>query len=153
MNDDKTFHRETEPPTRQSTPVEPVPRIEGSRIESVHGEGGMARAYLAKDRSLDRMVAIKMMSSELSAASDFRIRFDNEAKIVAKFRHPNIVSVHASGEVDASKYIVMEFVNGGNLIDRLSSGSLEEAEVVNFARADFQHQWLSGHVLIILRLQ
>ncbi len=134
MNDDKTFRRETVPPTRQSTPVEPLPRIEGFRIESVHGEGGMARVYLAKDRSLDRMVAIKMMSSELSVDPEFRIRFDNEAKIVAKFRHPNIVSVHASGEVDASKYIVMEFVNGGNLIDRLSSGSLEEAEVVNFAR-------------------
>lgn len=94
----------------------------------------MARVYLANDESLDRMVAIKMMSSELSADSEFRIRFDNEAKIVAKFRHPNIVSVHASGEIDAAKYIVMEFVNGGNLFDRLSSGSIEEAEVIDFAR-------------------
>lgn len=94
----------------------------------------MARVYLANDESLDRTVAIKMMSSELSADSEFRIRFDNEAKIVAKFRHPNIVSVHASGEIDATKYIVMEFINGGNLFDKLTSGSIEEAEVIDFAR-------------------
>ena len=133
-NDDKTFHRDPAPSTRQSAAVGPYPPIVGFRIKSVHGEGGMARVYLANDESLDRMVAIKMMSSELSADSEFRIRFDNEAKIVAKFRHPNIVSVHASGEIDAAKYIVMEFVNGGNLFDRLSSGSIEEAEVIDFAR-------------------
>ena len=125
MNDDKTFHRESAPPTRQSKTVEPSPRIEGFRIESVHGEGGMARVYLATDKSLDRMVAIKMMSSELSADSEFRIRFDNEAKIVANFRHPNIVSVHASGEVGGAKYIVMEFVDGGTLLDRLSAESTD----------------------------
>jgi len=106
-NDDKTYHREPVAPTRQSMTTEQFPRIDGFRIESVHGEGGMARVYLAKDRSLDRMVAIKMMSSELSGDSEFRTRFDNEAKVVAKFRHPNIVSIYASGEAEATKYIVM----------------------------------------------
>ncbi len=133
-DDDKTQQRVAAPPTRKSPPGDSLPVIAGFEVKAVQGEGGMAKVYLAVDPGLDRMVAIKMISSELSDDSEFRVRFGNEAKIVAQFRHPNIVSVHASGEIDSAQYIVMEFVDGGNLSERLESGALDEAEAIDVAR-------------------
>jgi eukaryotic-like serine/threonine-protein kinase len=71
-----------------------------------------------------RHVAIKLMDSTLSSDADYRARFEREAAIVANFRHDNIVRVFASGETDGAKYIVMEYLGGGTLSQKLERGSL-----------------------------
>ncbi|MBC7790398.1 MAG: protein kinase [Anaerolineae bacterium] len=86
-------------------------------IERPLGVGGMGTVFLAKDMTLDRQVAIKVIIPELAASKAFRQRFLNEARTVAKLRHPNIVAVHAAGEVAGSLYFVMEYVPGESLRD------------------------------------
>lgn len=90
------------------------------RIERKLGQGGMGTVYLAQDLSLDRPVAIKVISPDVSTSSDIRERFVLEAKTVARLRHPNIVSVYAAGEADGLLYFVMEFVPGESLRERLT---------------------------------
>jgi tRNA A-37 threonylcarbamoyl transferase component Bud32 len=133
-DEDKTQKRVIAAPTEKLTPDDSLPVFAGFEVKGIQGEGGMAKVYLAVDSQLDRLVAIKMISSALSSDSDFRTRFQNEAKIVAQFRHPNIVCVFASGEIDDGQYIVMEFVDGGNLRERLASGALAQAEAIDVAR-------------------
>ena len=86
-------------------------------VERPLGVGGMGTVFLAKDMTLDRKVAIKVIIPELAANKAFRQRFLNEARTVAKLRHPNIVAVHAAGEVAGSLYFVMEYVPGESLRD------------------------------------
>ncbi|HUO81449.1 MAG TPA: serine/threonine-protein kinase [Gammaproteobacteria bacterium] len=117
-----------------STRVRALPHIEGFRVEKPLGKGAMGQVFLATDVNLGRKVAIKMMTAELSNDAEFRTRFENEAKTVAGFRHRNIVSVHASGEVDGFKYIVMECAGGDALADRLASGPLPEPHAAYIAR-------------------
>ena len=133
-DEDKTTKRVITAPTQKLPPGDSLPVFAGFEVKGIQGEGGMAKVYLAVDPRLDRLVAIKMISSELSSDSDFRTRFRNEAKIVAQFRHPNIVCVYASGEIDDAQYIVMEFVDGGNLKERIALGALAQAEAIDVAR-------------------
>jgi serine/threonine-protein kinase len=88
-------------------------------IERPLGAGGMGAVYLARDRTLDRLVAIKVISPELTTSSVIRDRFLQEARTVARLRHPNIVDVHAAGEAGALLYFVMEYVPGESLRDRM----------------------------------
>ena len=69
-------------------------------IERALGHGGMGTVFLARDESLDREVAIKVIAPEVAASPELRQRFIQEAKTVAKLRHPNIVAVYAAGEAD-----------------------------------------------------
>jgi len=86
-------------------------------IERALGAGGMGTVYLARDRTLDRLVAIKVVSPELTTSSVIRDRFLQEARTVARLRHPNIVDVHAAGEAGGLLYFVMEYVPGESLRD------------------------------------
>lgn len=90
-------------------------------IERPLGQGGMGTVFLAHDESLDRAVAIKVISPDLAASHDLRQRFIQEARTVAKLRHPNIVAVYATGESEGLLYFVMEFVPGESLRDRMPS--------------------------------
>lgn len=84
------------------------------------GRGGMAEVYLARQESLDRDVAVKLMHTFLQAEEDFLHRFKREAKAMAALNHPNIVSVYdfdAYGE--NTYYLVMEYIGGGALKDTL----------------------------------
>jgi len=83
------------------------------------GAGGMGSVFLARDTTLDRPVAVKVISPELSASKTFRDRFLLEARTVAKLRHPNIVAVYAAGESAGLLYFVMEYVEGESLRDLL----------------------------------
>ena len=86
------------------------------------GEGGMATVYKAYDTRLERDVAVKVLRTELFAPSVFeRIlkRFEREAKALGKLSHPNIVNVHDYGEHDNQPYLVMEYLPGGTLKDKL----------------------------------
>ena len=84
-------------------------------VERSLGMGGMGSVYLARDLTLHRPVAIKVIAPELTANSVFRQRFLQEARTIAKLRHPNIVAVYAAGETAGLLYFVMEFIPGESL--------------------------------------
>ncbi|HWC37416.1 MAG TPA: serine/threonine-protein kinase [Acidimicrobiales bacterium] len=85
------------------------------------GAGAMAAVWRARDKRLDREVAIKMLSQQLASDPTFRERFEREAIHVASLKHPNIVTVHDSGAEDGEYYIVMELVEGQSLQSRLAA--------------------------------
>jgi serine/threonine protein kinase len=89
------------------------------RIVDRIGSGGMATVYKAYQPNLDRYVAIKVLPAGNARDPIFVKRFEQEARSVAKLAHPNIVQIHDFGEQDQITYIVMEFVDGGTLKDRL----------------------------------
>src|SRR5579862_4636198 len=96
--------------------MQPVttPRVFSGRYELTHlvARGGMAQVYRARDRLLDRPVALKVLFPELSVDRAFVERFRREAQAAAKLSHPNIVPVFDWGEDAGSYFIVMEFVDG-----------------------------------------
>lgn len=93
--------------------------VNGFHIVEKLGEGGMADVYKALDLKLDRHVAIKFLRSNPKDLKRSRQRFEIEAKALAKLRHPNIVSVLGYGEFEDQPYLVMEYVSGGTLKQRL----------------------------------
>ena len=104
-------------------------------IERALGAGGMGTVYLARDRTLDRLVAIKVVSPELTTSSVIRERFLQEARTVARLRHPNIVDVHAAGEAGGLLYFVMEYVPGESLRDRIDrDGRVDGPEALTIIR-------------------
>jgi serine/threonine-protein kinase len=90
-----------------------------SRIRYLGG-GGMAEVYLARDRELDRDVAFKVLRKQYTEDEQFVERFKREARNAASLNHPNIVSIHDRGETkDGAYYMVMEYVSGGTLKERI----------------------------------
>ncbi|MEO8294020.1 MAG: serine/threonine-protein kinase [Gemmatimonadota bacterium] len=99
------------------------------RIERELGRGGMGLVFLATDTTLDRPVAVKVMHPDLSVHGSITQRFLAEARMIAKLRHPNIVSVHTAGEATGIFYYVMDHVPGESLRERLNrTGKLEAEE-------------------------
>ncbi len=90
------------------------------QIERALGHGGMGTVFLARDLTLDREVAIKVISPDVGTGVELRQRFAQEARTVARLRHPNIVAVFAAGEADGLLYFVMEYVPGESLRERLN---------------------------------
>jgi len=90
------------------------------------GEGGMSEVYKAFQSRLDRYVALKFIRPELAAEEGFQPRFEQEAKILARLSHPNIVHIYDYGEERNRCYFVMEYINGSTLKDRLRA--LSEAQ-------------------------
>ena len=113
----------------------PAVTIPGVRLGVQLGFGGMATVYEGWDDGFNppRRVAIKLMNTELSTDPAFRVRFEREASLVADFRHDNIVHVYASGEAGGIKYIVMEYLGGGTLAEKLLKGKLPPAEALKHA--------------------
>lgn len=91
------------------------PRINGFAIEGELGRGGMAVVYQARQLSLNRTVALKLIRDGALADADQRKRFQREAESVARLQHPNIVQIHAIGEQDGLPYLCLEYVAGGSL--------------------------------------
>jgi len=83
------------------------------------GQGGMGSVWLARERSLDRLVAIKVLGVESLQFGDLRERFRREARIAARLMHPNIVPLYAFGETPDALYLVMGYVEGESLAARL----------------------------------
>ena len=94
------------------------------------GEGGMAAVFKAYQPSVDRMVALKVLPRQFSNNPEFMGRFEQEAKIIAKLQHPNILPVHDYGEHDGYAYIVMPFVETGTLADLLLGQPLPLERIV-----------------------
>jgi serine/threonine protein kinase len=99
--------------------------IEGYRIDRLIGEGGMGTVYEATQLSLDRHVALKLLSTDLSVDSGFRERFRHEARIQGALDHPNIVTVHEAGESDYGLFIAMELIRGATLKDLIVGRELD----------------------------
>lgn len=99
------------------------------RLEAKLGSGGMSTVYLARDEVLDRPVAVKLMHREMTEQPDQLERFNQEARAVAKLSNPNVVAVIDAGEDNGRPYIVLEYVQGETLKQRISRvGALDATE-------------------------
>ncbi len=106
-------------------------QIPGFRVKRKIGSGAMATVYLAKQLSLDRPVAIKILPKRLSANRNFIERFYKEGRAAARLNHPNIVNAYDVGRAGEHHYFVMEYVEGQTLSDRIAgAGRIEEREAV-----------------------
>ena len=96
------------------------------------GAGGMGEVYRARDTRLDRTVAIKVLPSHLSENEDHRRRFEREARMISALSHPHICALHDVGHQDGIDYLVMEFVDGETLSERLIKGPLPTEQVLRY---------------------
>src|ERR1700738_2311285 len=104
------------------------------RLEARIAAGGMSTVYRAPDETLERQVAVKLMNREVASDSDQLERFRREARAVAQLSHPHVVGVIDAGEDDGSPYIVLEYVEGETLKERIRrQGRLPIAEAVAYA--------------------
>ena len=94
------------------------------------GRGGMGIVYKAKQKHLDRVVALKILPPEISRDHSFAERFAREARSLARLNHPNIVSIFDSGESDGLFYFIMEFVDGTNLRQSLQAKQISPPEAL-----------------------
>ena len=108
--------------------VAPGSRLGPYEIVSRLGAGGMGEVFRAKDTRLDRSVAIKVLPAELSRNSQFKVRFEREAKAISQLNHPNICTLYDVGD----DYLVMELLEGENLAERLAKGPLPLADVLRY---------------------
>jgi len=93
-------------------------------ILSPIGAGGMGEVYKARDTRLERMVAVKVLPAHMSASAETRQRFEREAKTISQLSHPHICALYDVGREGETEYLVMEYLEGETLSDRLARGSL-----------------------------
>ncbi|HEY2796865.1 MAG TPA: protein kinase [Thermoanaerobaculia bacterium] len=96
------------------------------------GAGGMGEVYRAKDTRLERDVAVKVLSSHLSSSEEIRQRFEREAKTISQFSHPHICALYDVGREGETEYLVMEYLEGESLADRLGKGPLPTEQVLRY---------------------
>ena len=112
----------------------PPAHVPGYRIERTLGTGGMGTVYLARQLSLDRPVALKVMSRRWSADPVFAARFTREAYAAALLSHPNVVQIYDIGEADGLRFFSMEYVAGRSLADVVrEAGRLDPETAVGYA--------------------
>ncbi|MFO0892081.1 MAG: serine/threonine-protein kinase [Isosphaeraceae bacterium] len=97
------------------------------------GSGSMGRVYKAHHQMMDRVVALKIIAPEISANEKVVARFQREMKLVGRLDHPNVVRAFDADQVNRTLFIVMEFVNGHSLGERLKKGPIPPAEMFDFA--------------------
>ena len=100
---------------QEDTDNQGYPDIPGYKIISELGRGGIATVYLAMQESLDRQVALKVMSPLLAMEPDYAERFIREGRTVAQLSHPNIITVYDIGLQQHQLFIAMEYIPGGNM--------------------------------------
>src|SRR6202050_2545414 len=108
----------------------PATRLGPYEILSSIGAGGMGEVYRARDTRLDRIVAIKVLPEHLSSNPQSRERFDREAKAISSLSHPHICPLYDVGHQDGTDYLVMEYLEGETLADRLAKGALPTEQVL-----------------------
>ena len=97
------------------------------------GAGGMGQVYKARDTRLNRFVAIKVLPEHLSQNPELKARFEREAQTLASLSHPHICPVFGVGQQDGTDYLVMEFLEGQTLAQRLEKGALALDEALKIA--------------------
>ncbi|HET7698347.1 MAG TPA: protein kinase [Vicinamibacterales bacterium] len=113
--------------------LSPGDRLGPYEILAPIGQGGMGQVYKARDTRLDRTVAIKILPPLLASDRQFRDRFDREARAISQLDHPHICPLHDVGQHDGTAYLVMPYLDGGTLEQRLERGALPPGDAVPIA--------------------
>jgi eukaryotic-like serine/threonine-protein kinase len=114
-------------------PIASGTRFGPYEIISSAGAGGMGEVYRAKDTRLDRIVAVKVLPSQLAHDPEKRQRFEREARSISTLSHPHICTLHDIGHQDGVDYLVLEYLEGETLEKKLEKGSLPVQEVLKYA--------------------
>ena len=107
-------------------------RLGPYEIVSRIGGGGMGEVFRARDTRLDRTVAIKILPAEFAENPELKSRFEREARAISQISHPHICALHDVGSADGVEYLVLEYLEGETLADRISRGPVPIAEVLRF---------------------
>jgi eukaryotic-like serine/threonine-protein kinase len=110
----------------------PGTRLGPYEIQSPLGAGGMGEVYRARDTRLERSVAVKILPSHLSHNPEAKRRFDREARSISSLNHPNICTLYDVGQHDGIDFLVMEFLEGQTLADRLMKGPMPPENVLRY---------------------
>jgi eukaryotic-like serine/threonine-protein kinase len=110
----------------------PSARLGPFEIVAHVGAGGMGEVYRARDTRLDRQVAIKVLSSAISGSVAMRERFDREARAVSQLAHPHICTLFDIGHDNGTDYLVMEYLEGETLAEKIERGPLPLEEVLEY---------------------
>src|SRR5688572_21389984 len=102
-------------------------------IRSHIGAGGMGEVYLAKDTTLDRIVALKILPSDIAADQQRMQRFVQEAKTASSLNHPNILTIFEIGEANGAHFIATEFIEGVTLRQHMATRRLRLSEALDIA--------------------
>lgn len=113
-----------------ATPEELAPNFPQLEILELLGVGGMGAVYKARQASLDRIVALKVLPLEVGQDHSFAERFTREAKALARLNHPHIVTIHDIGQANGLYYIVMEYIDGANLRQMINAQSLSPQQIL-----------------------
>src|SRR5580765_5400955 len=97
-------------------------RLGPYEITGLLGAGGMGEEYKGRDIRLDRTVALKVLPRNLAAEPQYRARFEREAKSIAALTHPHICTLYDVGHQDETDYLVMEYLEGETLAQRIARG-------------------------------
>src|ERR1700686_4975242 len=100
--------------------------------QSLLGAGGMGEVYRARDTRLERTVAIKVLPTHLSSDPELKARFEREARAISSLSHPHICTLHDVGHQDGVDFLVMEYLEGETLADRLIKGPLLPEQTLRF---------------------
>ena len=120
-------------PGLESTPP-PIPTIPGLDDFTLVARGGMGIVYRARDRALDRPVAVKVLPRSWNVSAEDRSRAEREALLLARLDHPGIVRILSAGTTDGLPYLVMEWVAGETLWSRIKQGTLPTREAARIGR-------------------
>ena len=105
----------------------------------------MGEVYRARDTRLDRTVAIKILPTHLSDHLEFKQRFEREARTISSLNHPHICHLYDIGSQDDTDFLVMEFLDGETLAERLRKGAAPLNELLRVGIEVFQHQESLSH--------
>src|SRR5262245_2901296 len=103
-------------------------------IERSLGAGGMGEVYRARDTRLNRDVAIKSLPDLFADDPERITRFEREARVLAALNHPNIAGIHGLEQLGETRFLILEFIDGQSLAERLTTGRLPLDEAVAIAR-------------------
>jgi serine/threonine protein kinase len=107
-------------------------RLGPYEIVAAVGAGGMGEVYRARDTRLERTVAVKVLPSHLSASAEVRQRFEREAKTISSLSHPHICALYDVGNQDGVEFLVMEYLEGETLSERLAKGPVAFEQVLRY---------------------
>jgi serine/threonine protein kinase/Tol biopolymer transport system component len=115
-------------------PLESGRHLGSFEVSQALGKGGMGEVYLARDRKLGRQVALKLLPQDVAGDEGRMARLGREARVLASLNHPNIAALFGLEEADGLRFLVMEFVPGATLAERLRSGACGSKEAQELGR-------------------